>query len=1085
MKILSVQTFLAFLLASIVYAHELSGQGILDTEISVELEGTSLKKALLKIERIAGVKFTYSPSVIEENQKVSIHASNKKLAELLDELFIPLDISYKVIADRISLYKASNPRSSSVNRTRDMEELILAVKGTVMDENGESLPGVNVIEKGTTNGTATDADGKFSMNVQDANSVLVFSFIGYVSQEVAVNGRSVIDVVLTADVQRLEEVVVVGYGTQKQELVTSSIAKVKKEEFNQGAITNSPLQLVQGKVAGLAIHQVNNDPAGGISFQLRGISTVSGSSSPLVIIDGVPSNISYVTPEDIESIDVLRDGSAAAIYGSRGTNGVIIITTKKGQEGKLQVEYSGFASYESLSAKPDLLTADEYRQVAKEYQESNNQEKVARGNSMIDYGSNTDWFKEITQNSLSQVHYFSVSGGNKNTTYMGSLNYRNNRGIIKRSGSDFLNGHIRLSNSSLNDRLKVSFDLSSISRKYNPTDYSISSQVLKRNPTQPVYNDDGTFYETYAWDDYNPVATIMQVDRDNEVTTFRGNSRISYEILPGLTASVMGGLFKEGNLYGYYQQKDAAGSVTGGYKGRATRSYDQYVEQILETTVNFSKSINDLHNIEILGGYTYENFRNEGFSAVNSSFITDQYTYNNLGSGDFLPQGKAGMSSYKSSSQLISFLARAMYSYNSKYLLTTGFRHEGSSKFGANEKWGMFPNLSLGWRISEESFMDNLTWVDDMKIRAGLGITGNQSTGPYASLVRLGPGGRMLYNGQWIQGMQPVSNPNPDLKWETKTEYNFGVDVTMFNNRLSSHLDFYNRKTGDLIYSYNVPSPPNIYNFTTANVGDMSNKGVEFAVNAIASQKNEFQWSIDFNISYNSNKLLRLKNENYTFTQNYRDILVINSLGLSNIATFRLQEGQPLGSMVGYRFAGFTDAGKWKVYNKEGEIIALKDAKQDDKDIIGNGLPKVYSGLTNTFRYRNFDLSVMLRGTFGFDIMSLEALTHQNPSILPLNVIRSSVEGELFDTPSYNSYYVEKGDFVKVDNVTFGYNFNVSSSKVFRRVRVYAAARNLYTVTRYSGSDPELEINGLGPGFDNRTGYPRTRTFTSGISLLF
>lgn len=1044
--------------------------------LSINQKNISIESALQLIEDKTEYYFMYSALAVDVKRTVDIEATNKLVPEILENIFKGTDTTFKIDGRLVAL--SNNGEISPVNQQQK------SVSGRVTDSSGGSLPGVSVVVKGTTNGTITDVNGNYSLSNFPANATLQFSFVGMKTQEMVLGNKTVINVILEEETIGIDEVVAIGYGTQKKGEVTSAIVNIKKENFNKGAVTSSPMQMVQGKIAGLAIHQVNNDPNGNVAFQLRGVSTVSGNTAPLVIVDGVPGNINYVSPEDIESIDVLRDGSAAAIYGTRGTNGVIIVTTKKGQEGKAEVQYSGYVSYETLSNKPDLLTGDEYRQVSKDFLASGIAGKVARGSSMIDYGANTDWFKEITQNAVSQVHYLSVSGGSKNTTYMGSLDYRDNSGIIKRSSSNSLNAHLRVAHSGLNDRLKISFNLTGLSKNYSPTDYGIYSQTLKRNPTQPVYNADGTFYETYAWDDYNPVASIMQVDRNNEVTKIQGDTRISYQIVPGLTASVMGSLLKDGNFYGYYEKKNSATSINGGYQGNAARSYSQYVERTLETTLNYAKLFNDVHNINILGGYTYEDFRNESFSAGNSKFITDQYTYNNLGAGDYLTSGQASMSSSKYTSKLISFLGRAMYSYKNKYLLTTGFRYEGSSKFGANNKWGMFPNLSLGWRISEENFMKNISWIDDMKIRTGFGKTGNQGTNPYASLVRLGQGARMLYNGQWLSGTKPLSNPNPDLKWETKTEINIGVDLVMLKKRLSTQLDFYKRTTNDLIYTYDVPMPPNIFNTTTANVGTITNKGVELSVNAIPVQKNNFKWNIDFNISYNANKLVSLSNENYPF--DFKDILYINSLGLSNVATYRLEEGRPIGDMLGYRFAGFTKEGKWMVYNKSGEEIPLTSAVSDDKGIIGNGLPKIYSGLTNTFRYKNFDLTVMLRGSFGFDIISLQALTHQNAYMLPLNVIHSSIESELFDTPSYNSYYVEKGDFVKVDNVTFGYNFNVGSSKVIKQARIYASGHNLYTFTGYTGgSDPELEINGLGPGFDNRSGYPHTRTFTFGVSVTF
>ena len=984
---------------------------------------------------------------------------------------------------------AADSYSQQTKRTINKNSIALegvqqskTVKGNVTDSSGESLPGVTVIIKGTTLGTVTGSDGNYSISGVEQGATLVFSFVGMRPQEIVFSGQSQINIIMAEESVGLDEVIAIGYGTQKKKEITSSISNVKREDFNQGAVTSSPLQLVQGKVAGLAIQRLNSDPNISVSIQLRGTSTVSGNSEPLVVIDGIPGgSLSTIAPEDIESIDVLRDGSAAAIYGTRGTNGVIIITTKKGDAGKMRVEYSGYVTYET-SKLPNLLSANEYRDLAQEYKNSANSEKQAKGSAMIDYGGNTDWFKEMTQEPVSMVHHLSVSGGNKTTTYAASLNYRDIEGVLKKSDQNVLKSHLNLTHSALDDRLKIALNLSASSSKYSPSDYGLYSQALKRNPTLPVYNEDGTFYETLGYQDYNPVGLLNQTERDYQSTRLLGNTRISYEIANGLTASIMGAMQKHHVLRGYYEYKGSSLSVQGGYGGRANRGYDQSLDKTLETTLNYSKAINDKHRLDVLAGYSYEDFTNEGFFAQNSNFITDQFMYNNLGAGDYLLDGKASMSSYKNNSKLISFIGRAIYSYRDKYLMTAGVRREGSSKFGHNRKWGWFPSVSLGWRISEEDFMENVTWLDNMKLRVGYGVTGNQGTSPYASLVRLRSGARMLYNGQWIPGVEPASNPNPDLRWETKHEVNIGLDMTMLDNRITANLDVYNRLTKDLIYTYSVPTPPNIYNSTTTNVGEIRNRGIELSVNANPIRKNDLEWIVDFNISYNENKLISLSNEQYPFT--YRDILYINSLGLSNVSTYRLEEGQPIGNMFGYIFAGFTDEGKWLVYNKDGEKIPVLDAKSKDKAVMGNGLPKVYAGLTNTFKYKNFDLTFMLRGAFNYEIYNLLNLTHKNAFQLPLNILDSATDIELFDLPSYNSYYVEKGDFVKLDNVTLGYTFKVKSN-VVQKARMYVSGQNLYTITKYSGVDPELEINGLGPGFDGRSGYPRSKAFTFGVSLTF
>ncbi len=1045
------------------------------TRFDVTYKGNSFVELLRQMEEKSDFYFFYQKEDFDKLTDISIDAKNATVMEVLDEVLKGTSLDYKVVDRYVIIRKAGESRAENLQQA-------LKVSGRVTDSSGGSLPGVSIIIKGTTIGIITDANGNYSLVNVPADATLVFSFVGMKTQEIAVAAQTKINVTMQEETIGIEEVVAIGYGTVKKEEVTSSISKVSREDFNQGAIASSPLQLVQGKIPGLAIQRAYSDPNSDVSIQLRGVSTVAGDNEPLIIIDGFPGGkLSTIAPEDIESIDILRDGSAAAIYGTRGTNGVIIVTTKRGTRGKSEIIYSGYMTYE-MPKFPDLLSGDEYREEAQELKNSDNSSKQSTGESMLDYGGNTDWLDAITRSPISQVHSISLSGGNNSTNYSASLNYSDHKGVLKRSEKNAIKSRLNIEHSAFNDRLKLIFNLSASSQKFNPSDYGVYQAALMRNPTLPVYNEDGSFYETRGWSDYNPVALIEQRDRDNQATQIIGNAKISFEVFPGLIAAARGGMQKNQTLEGYYDYKGSAPSVEGGYEGSASRTTFQEMERVLETTFNYSKLLNDIHRFEILGGYSYEDFAYEGFSAGNSYFITDQYTYNNLGAGDYLSDGKATMSSFKNESKLIAFFGRTIYSYKDKYLLTASIRREGSSKFGKNNKWGTFPAVSLGWRITEEPFMQSINWLNNMKIRAGYGVTGNQGTDPYTSLMRLTTGGRMLYNGKWIQGVTAASNANPDLKWETKHELNFGVDMTLLNNRFTSSIDLYKRITKDLIYTYSVATPPNLYNETTTNVGEISNKGIELSMNAIPIQKKDFQWILDFNISYNSNKLVSLSNDEYPF--DYKDILEVNTLGLSNVTTYRLEEGKPIGNMYGYIFAGFSDEGEWLYYDQNGEVIERDNVTEDDKQVMGNGLPKIYSNLTSSIRYKNFDLSFMLRGVFKFDIYNLLSLTHKNAAQLPYNVLDSSLDINLFDTPAYNSYYIEKGDFIKLDHVSLGYTFKIKNEFI-KNTRIYVSGQNLCTITDYSGVDPEVEINGLGPGFDKRTGYPRTKTFSVGINVTF
>ena len=976
---------------------------------------------------------------------------------------------------------------------------LLLISGTVTDEQKQPLPGVNILEKGTANGTTTDVSGNFSLNVEGESSVLVVSFIGYESQTVIVGSRSTIDITMQPDTKVLDEVVVVGYGTQKRKELTSAVTSVKSEDFNRGPIPNSPLQLIQGKVPGLGISRANGgDPTGDIQIQMRGVSTVRGNLSPLIVIDGVPGgNLNTVAPEDIESIDVLRDGSASAIYGTRGSNGVIIVTTRQGRSSTPSLEYSSYVYYEKYNNPVEVLNADEWRQLKVDFANSDNpilQNKVA---SIIDYGGDTDWFEEISQNKLSQVHNLSISGASEKTNYYASVNFRDIQGLIKRSFNQIVNYRLSLSHSVFDDKLVFDFNIGSTHGKSRPSNYGMFTSAMLRNPTFQIYNDDGSFHEEVDLSGGNLVARIYQYENDQQRNENLASFRTTLNLTDALKVSVLGALQRTNNLGGEYYYRNAYANVIGGYRdlnGEASRSTEQSMDRTLETTLTYDKLIGDGHRLNVVGGYSYQDFQYEAFGATNRNFISDAFTYNNLNAGQALTDGVYKTNdvwSTKRSSKLIAFFARAIYSLNDKYMFTAGLRQEGSSKFGKDNKWGLFPAVTAGWRISEEAFLQDNRIINDLKLRAGYGITGNQGIQEYVSLERLSIGGTMLYNGRWIAGYNPSSNPNPNLRWEKKAETNLGLDIGMFDDRLIVNVDLYNRKTTDLLYEYTVPVPPNLYNTLWTNVGEISNKGVELAINYVPFRKTNFVWNTGLNISYNRNRLISLSNDFYK--TKFQDLEDLGAPGLGNVNAYRLEEGQPIGNMYGYGFAGFTEDGKWLFWDKDNETkLSATEAQYEDRRVIGNGLPKYWFGFTNNFSFGNFDANILIRGAFGFDILNTKRLFYENRKLIPSNILKSGLSSPVVDDPQFSDYYVEKGDYLKLDVVNVGYTLPIKSSFI-RSARVYVATKNLFTLTGYKGQDPELEINGLTPGFDRKENsgrdmlrdYPSTRTYSLGCSIRF
>ncbi len=1048
---------------------------------NLNYENVSVGEVLREIESTSNYKFLYRTDFVDLNRKVNLQVTDTQVEDLLTMIF-PADANFRVFEDNLI---------AITNTAKAVQQNV--VSGQVTDaRTGESLPGVNIMIEGTMIGTVTDIDGNYSLTVNVPDAVLSYSFVGYSTRQVIVGDQRTINVELSLDLAELDEVVVVGYGTQRRREVTSSIATVREEDFNRGAVSQSPLQLVQGKIAGLAISRsAGGDPNAGVQMQLRGVSTVRGDASPLVIIDGIPGgNINTLAPEDISSIDVLRDGSAAAIYGTRGNAGVIIITTKKGTPGRPVVGYSAYAYTENWLNKPDVLNAAEWRQMKTDFQNSGNELLQSKAGSIVDYGADTDWFNEITRRTpFSHVHNLSISGGSESTSYYGSVNIRNLEGFIRESNNNILNGRLSVTHSGMDDKLLVQMNLSNTFRKSNPIDYGVYRQAMQRNPTLPVYNEDGSFREESGWELFNPVAQLYQNDRDEQRNELLASTQATYTLMPGLTVSATGALQRYNDIMGNYLHRDAFASVQGGYNGQASRSSGQSVDRTFESTVNFNNVFDGIHNVTAMAGYSYQDFMWEAFGARNRYFITNAFSYNNLGAGLHLADGRynndgnGDVWSQKNSSKLIAFFGRANYSYDDIYMLSASLRREGSTRFGADNKWGFFPAISAGWTISREGFMENVGFISDLKLRVGYGITGNQGIPNYISLERLGRQGMMLYNGEWISGFGPVSNPNPDLRWERKAETNIGIDAAFLNNAVSINLDFYNRNTTDLLYEYAVPVPPNLHNTIWTNIGEMNNRGIEFAIQASPVQTSSFSWRTNFNISYNQNELVSLSNDLYQTT--YQDLENIGSPGLNATPAFRLEEGQPIGNLFGWRHAGFTDDGKWLFWNADNsDQLLASEITYEDKTIIGNGLPKSWMGFTNTFTYGNLDLTVFLRGAFGFDLLNTRRIFFENRIMVPTNIFREGLESPVIDDPQYSDYYVERGDYVKLDNVTLGYTIPVRG-QTFQMLRVYASGQNLMTFTGYKGQDPELSISGLTPGMDMRWIYPSVRTFTFGVNVQF
>ncbi len=961
------------------------------------------------------------------------------------------------------------------------------VSGVVKGDGGEALPGVSVLIKGTTRGSTTDANGKYSIAVSDhpkAEITLVFSYVGYQNQEVIAGSRSTIDITLAPDLKSLEEVVVVGYGTQKREQITSAVASVKSEDFVKGPVQDAA-QLIRGKVAGLSVITPSGDPTAVAQITLRGNATINASSDPLVLIDGVPGGLNTVAPEDIESIDVLKDGSAAAIYGTRGTNGVILITTRKVKgETPPTLEVNSYFTTQRLTRKLDFMDVDQYRALA------------AQGKpGAIDYGHSTDWLSQVTQKPLSQVHNVSLRGGSRTTNYIVSMEYRRLNGIMRKSDNTTVFPRIEVNHSMFDGLLKINANLSGYQQKYFSVDggpYSglVYRNALTFNPTEPLKDANGKWTERTDKTDYmNPVALIEETNGLNRNNNLRTYGTISLAPVEGLEIKALIARDMFNSTRGYYETKNHYSTSRNGRNGFASRGTTRTQDDLFEFTANYNKSIQD-HNFVVLAGHTWRRYNRENYWMQNWDFPTDNFSYNNINAGLALRRGQAPELSEQSENKLISYFFRVNYSFMNKYLLSASIRHEGSSRFGANHKWGSFPAFSVGWNLKREAFLENANTVSNLKLRAGYGVTGTEPGSSYISLNKINFNTNVLIDGQWVQTINPSNNANPDLRWERKEEVNVGIDYGFLNERLSGSIDLYRRTTRDLIADFPVPTPPYLYSTITANAASMENKGVEIQVNAIPFQTAAFRWTTSVNFSTNANKILSLSDDKFALASGYFD--TGNTGEPIQQTTHRVQVGQPLGNFWGFKTIDIDETGHWIIEGKNGEPKPIAQQQADDKQVIGNGLPKRYLNWNNTLTYKNFDLNITMRGAFGFHILNMTEMFWSAPVMLTRGNLRSNAYEPIYgkrpladdQSLNYVSYYIENGNYWKIDNITAGYNLRLKN-KYLRHARAYLAVANLYTITGYKGIDPEVGISGMAPGIDDKNRYPATTSFTAGVMLTF
>ncbi|WP_373135724.1 SusC/RagA family TonB-linked outer membrane protein [Phocaeicola plebeius] len=973
----------------------------------------------------------------------------------------------------------------------------LTVTGRVQSKSGEPLIGVNVIEKGTTNGTVTDLDGNFSLRTEKGKT-LVFSYIGFVAQENVVKGTRM-NVTLLEDTETLDEVVVIGYGSMQRKDVTSSITSVKAEDLNVGVVT-SPAQMLQGKVPGLTVANTS-DPNGAASISLRGASSLRAGEAmePYYVIDGVPgASLSLIAPDDIESIDVLRDASATAIYGSKAANGVIIVTTKKGNKnGHTNVSYSGYVAWDKTMNSLDMMTAEQLLDFAN----SNNIDLSPYYD--VNNPANTNWQDEVLRTGFSHNHNVSINGGNEKTNYSASINFMDRQGVVRGTSMDRLNARSFVQTKALNNRLELAFSVNASVRNSStgPTGgqgQSVLDAMYYYSPLVPVKNEDGSWYgNTQISQNFNPVRMINEDRYDTKEKLLQGTAQATLHIIDGLDWNLNLSYQNQQYIYSNYNSSKTELPSVASRNGQADRSTLENTRKQMETYLNWNHTFADAHKVGVMLGYSWEQAdNNDGFGLKVYNFYNDDLTYHNLGVANNISINDV-ISNNLSTLRMISFYGRINYSYKSKYLLQATVRRDGSSAFGINNRWGTFPSVSAAWRITEENFMKNQDVFDDLKLRIGYGVSGNSlGFDAFYSRPIYGSTGWFTYvdaNGTSSQYriLGATRNSNPDLKWETTGMFNVGLDFGFLNNRLTGTIEYYDKRTSDLIFDYAVSTNRYPYGWMTANVGDISNKGVEITINAIPVKTHNFTWSTTLNLSHNKNVVEKLSNDMYSVE--YSDRANPDVGGYTSTQVQRIMEGSPLGQFYLYEWAGYDENGGsiFNDYDADGNLIGTTDAPADeDRRPHGSAQPKLTYGWNNDFTWKNWTLTAFFQGVAGNKIFNATRCYYNNVSLVSngKNVLAEVAEGQnAHDSRAQapSDRYLENGSYLRLSTLTLGYNFGKLGNWI-NNLRIYATCNNVFTITGYKGVDPEISLGGLEPGMDWRnTTYPRTRTFMVGVNVNF
>ncbi|MGN1210182.1 MAG: SusC/RagA family TonB-linked outer membrane protein [Candidatus Cryptobacteroides sp.] len=1054
-----MKRFSAFIcmLMGIVLSWNISAQ---NQTISFPEERMKISEAFGVVEKQSGLSIAYNEDLLDVSRVVSL-PPRKKLTEAISAILEGTGTKATYQGKLILIVKAEAPQDGMYRQ----------YSGIVTDDAGPVAGAVVMIGNGQVN-TVTAADGSFSIRGKEGD-ILKVSMLGYKEAAIPLGSRtSGLELFLSMDQNILDEVVVIGYGTLEKKQVTSSITSISSKDLIVGQGGSTIATALKGKISGMTINETSS-PNTTSSFQLRGVASINASASPLVVVDGMPgADIRSINFEDVLSIDVLKDGSAGAIYGTRAAGGVILITTKKANEGPLKLSYTAELSTEQTSNRPELLSAKDFL-------------RFGMGS---DYGEDNDWYGALLNEwAFSHKHIVNLTGGGHNAKIYATFTASDQKGIAIGDARKDYSGRINGSFKLLDDILEV--DVHSEYRQANRDVRASTSNfnmAMKMNPTEPIYdseNESGYNVITGGSDYYNPLADIMLRQNDKTDIWILADANLKLNLPYGLSGQVsMGWQHRQMQATRYVSSLHKS-SIDNARNGEAYHEFNKTVDLSIEPTINFDRSFGD-HTINAVVGYSFWETNSESFSQTNYDFPVDGTGAWDMQAGSWLKDGKAYVYSHKyPRTRLISFFGRVNYNWKSRYMLSASIRHEGSSKFGKDHRWGDFWAVSGGWRISSERWMKALSPVlDDLKVRVGYGVTGNNGFSSGQTAFRYASGSLWPMNGDWIMSYGPGNNVNYDLHWEEKSELNVGVDYSFFGGRLNGKFDWYHRWVSGMIYNITVSTPPALYDNTVMNYGNLENWGWEFEIGGIPVRKGGFEWSTAMRFSNNQSQVTSLWG-NHT----YQDRVSFPAPGAPGSGG-RLENGTKIGQYYLWKSAGFTEDGKWLIYNKDGDVILADNKTYEDKRYIGNAIPSLIVSWDNTFRYKDLYLNVALRSWLNYDVFNTINMYYGLSSVSGQNVLRSAfIENRnIKQDKVLTDYWLEDGSFLKIDAISLGYSLNMKKWQRFiDKIELYATIRNVACLTGYSGLNPEVNINGLDPGYEWFTLYPETRRYTFGIKVVF